>query len=106
MVVHNIVGTLYYANWCGHCKTFKPEWEQLKQQVGANSNIKLEEFEDQQLGPNQALINGQPIRGYPTLKIKVSSANKSTEYEYDGKRNANSILYHLKNDAHKNLNKK
>jgi thiol-disulfide isomerase/thioredoxin len=25
--------TLYYANWCGHCRNFKPEWEKIKREM-------------------------------------------------------------------------
>ena len=31
--------TLYYADWCGHCKTFKPEWFGFK---GAYQQLKDE----------------------------------------------------------------
>ena len=106
MVNCNIICTLYHAKWCGHCVNFKPEWKLLQQQINRNSNIILEEFEEQQLGGNvQALINGKPIRGFPTLKIKITSGNKSVEYEYEGKRKAQSILHHLQNDAIDNLKK-
>ena len=24
---------LYYAEWCGHCQRFKPEWAKLKEEL-------------------------------------------------------------------------
>ena len=29
--------TLYYADWCGHCNDFKPEWKKLNENI---SNLK------------------------------------------------------------------
>ena len=66
-------------------------------------HILINDFEDAQLPKGGAKINDTDIRGYPTVKISVSTGGKSIEYEYDGKRKADDLFYHLTNDAIKNL---
>jgi hypothetical protein len=109
MVTCNIVGTLYHAKWCGHCTDFKPEWDLLKdkiKQLGGKfkgNTILINDFEDSQLPKEGAKINNTDIRGYPTVKISVSTNGKVIEYEYDGKRKAADLFYHITNDAVNNL---
>jgi len=77
--------TLYYADWCGHCQRFKPEWNKFK---SSSKGIICEEYEDSQLQRmKNPLINGKPIQGFPTIKIEVNNR----EYEYDGERDAKSL---------------
>lgn len=105
----SITSTLFYANWCGHCNRFKPEWEKFKDKVNqlggkvGNKNVQVNEYEDNNLPTEGATINGQNIRGYPTVKISVTSGDKKIEYEYDGKRKAEDLYHHIVNDAMKNL---
>jgi len=33
---HNVIVVLIHADWCGHCQTFKPLWEQYKKIPGRN----------------------------------------------------------------------
>jgi len=104
-------GTLFYATWCGHCKTFKPQWNILKEEVKqhggkhGNINIIVDEYEDSNLPPEGAKIQGKDIRGYPTVKLSVSSGGNSIEYEYDGKRTAKDLYHHITEEAIKNIKK-
>ena len=75
---------LYYADWCGHCRTFKPEWENLKttlDKLGVSHN----EYED---GTNKDDIQNAKVQGFPTIRIKVDK----DEYDYSGPRTAPDIL--------------
>lgn len=55
---------LFYANWCGACKQFKPTWEQFKQTN--KSNIKIIDI-DCDLDNHKELCRTQNIEGYPTV---------------------------------------
>ena len=80
--------SLFYADWCGHCKTFKPTWELLKKDFEHNG-VEYEEFESEN---TQAMKDNQ-IGGFPTIKI---SHNGKTE-DYNGPRGREEILIYLKN---------
>jgi glutaredoxin len=79
--------TLYHAEWCGHCKHFKPTWDALKN-VFQKNNIDFEEFED---GENEAIIQNAGVEGFPTIRI----TNDKGEYDYMGDRTADAILHEL-----------
>lgn len=65
---------LVYADWCPHCQTMKPEWNEMKNRLGANietieiedsdfdKDMKIREIEDSKL-------NGEHLEifGYPTM---------------------------------------
>ena len=96
-----IESTLYYADWCGHCVHFKPEWKRLEGIIKENNGkfgdvkISVNKYEQKEI-KGSPKIAGKDIRGYPTVKISVSSNGKTKEYEYDGKRTAEDVLNHLK----------
>lgn len=76
--------SLYYANWCGHCKRFKPEWDKIKTEL-TKRNISYAEFEE---GENSNEIRKAGITGYPTIMITKGNHN----YEYKGPRSIDSII--------------
>jgi len=58
---------LYYADWCGHCKDMKPEWQKTIEHLKAsNKNIHVGEIESTHI-PN--LIHKPEIAGFPTIKM-------------------------------------
>lgn len=79
---------LYYANWCGHCQTFKPEWERLKTMMPAHINTAEAESEIIPQMPFQP-----QIQGYPTMKLY---SNNKDIGDYNGEHSSNAILNHLK----------
>lgn len=80
---------LYYANWCGHCVRFKPEWEKLKKMVENDPDIVLEDYESEK---NSQKIQDEGISGYPTILVVVG--DKKTEY--NGPRTAEALLKYIK----------
>jgi thiol-disulfide isomerase/thioredoxin len=106
-VIH--VGKIF-AEWCGHCKTLKPEWEKMKRdiklQLGRalhNVHVEFVEIGDTEQNKAKGLtVEGMlqkfnaskkcntPVKseGYPTL-FKVYNGN--LEY-YTGPRDANSMF--------------
>jgi len=89
--------TLYYADWCGHCKTFKPEWfkfksayNKVKQEIKEKYGIELviNEYEND-ANPEKATQAG--VDGFPTIKIKY---NDKTD-DYIGPRTAKGLFKKL-----------
>lgn len=102
----NIKATLYHAKWCGHCKNFLPEWSSFASDVDKKkikhkgAAFSHEAFEESELRNDKtkddATINGEPVRGFPTIKISVSSNGKTKEFEYDGKRRSSELASYMK----------
>lgn len=80
----------FYADWCGYCKKFKPEWEKLKAE--SNLGVKLEEVDCSNEAP--ALAKEYNVGGFPTI-ILVNGSNKVT---YEGQRTADALVSFIKNN--------
>ena len=92
-----IIGKIY-ADWCGHCISLKPIWNELKTKMqNANNNIVFTEIEEKQMKGGVENINNQYLKsssqklelqgGFPTL-FKIH--NKQLEY-YNNKRDLPSL---------------
>lgn len=74
---------LFYAHWCGHCKSMRKVWEDF----GKVAPIKVYALNHAKLRSNSKLMNG--IRGYPTIIFY----NKGRPVKmYNGKRTVNDLL--------------
>jgi len=78
---------LYYAEWCGHCKTFTPTWDELANKCKDKMNFaKIEQsnFNKKELGYNP----GENIEGYPTIYLRKNG--KDVE-QYSGERSLEAL---------------
>ena len=85
---------LVYADWCTYCRQMKPEWNEMKNRLGANietieiedsdfdKDMKIRDIEDRKLNGEQL-----EIRGYPTM-FKIH--NGRADY-YDGNRTVDAM---------------
>lgn len=79
--------TLFYADWCGHCIRFKPDWEKLKNVVESgeiknkldDENIKV--FFDQVESQNQEAMKQNEIKSYPTIKVCILQNGPAEKYD-------------------------
>jgi len=91
---------LFYAPWCGHCKTFKPEFEKamgdLDGMTAKKSEIKGKTIRFAKINcdedENKPLAKKYSIGGYPTVKILKDDG---TDIEYDGERSADGMRKYL-----------
>lgn len=51
-----------YADWCGHCKTFKPIWNQFKQKYG-----KVIDMREVNADKDASIIENLNVSGFPTV---------------------------------------
>jgi len=84
--------TMYYADWCPHCKTAKPEVEALVKQgdmtIGnTKCRVRMIQPEEQ---PEEA--KGKPIKGFPTFLLETTDGEI---VEYKGARNTDGYLAFL-----------
>ncbi len=84
MGLNDIKVELYYAEWCGHCQRFKPEWAKLKGEL-EKKGMKWAEYESEKDGQKMEEEN---IKGFPTIVI-IMNGKKN---EYDGQRTAVDIM--------------
>ena len=87
---------LFYADWCGHCKSFMPQWDELSTEIdGKGGDIKIMKVncgEPTKNSVHKGLMEKFDIKGYPTIK-KIDSSGTVTEYE--GERSKSKILEYL-----------
>lgn len=59
---------LYYADWCGHCKTFKPKWDEFAAKYdGAQVGDYKVSVTKVDCEAQPELAKGVDIQGYPTV---------------------------------------
>jgi protein disulfide-isomerase-like protein len=78
---------LFYAPWCGHCKTMKPEYEQLREKYmkNPNKNVAMINCDD-----HKEFASKAGIQGFPTLRYYKNP--KDDKYvDYEGPRTADAI---------------
>jgi thiol-disulfide isomerase/thioredoxin len=87
---------LFYVDWCPHCKTAKPEWEQLKSEYEGKTingyNVIFTEINCTNDSPEtEKLMNTYKIEGYPTIKL----LKDGTIIEYDAKPTKSTMVQFL-----------
>jgi protein disulfide-isomerase A1 len=73
----------YYADWCPHCKTVKPLWEQWSKKGSMQINGKTV-FLDKVEESEKEKAEGKPVKGYPTFLLEKANGKI---IEYEGGRN-------------------
>jgi thiol-disulfide isomerase/thioredoxin len=72
---------LYYADWCGHCQTMKPEWKKVVENISncknKSKNINIAEIESKHIGD---LLNKPEVNGFPSIKM-YNSGNEVANFE-------------------------
>jgi thiol-disulfide isomerase/thioredoxin len=84
------------ADWCGHCKKAKPEFEKL---IGA-SPIRLSDGSEVTVrmldeGSNKPEVQGLGVKGFPTI-LYLSNGQKT---EYSGPRTYDGVMGFLQSSA-------
>jgi len=75
---------LFHANWCGHCKKMKPEWDKFKKENN-NSNSGIIAF-DVESDENKEIMSKHGIKGFPTIKFFPNGHANGKGKDYNGGR--------------------
>lgn len=74
--------TLYYAEWCPHCKTIKPafqEWAKNGFVTIGGKNVKVRMVEQ---GENPQEVTAKGVKGFPTFLLETAEG-KTVEFQGD-----------------------
>ena len=78
----------FSAEWCGHCKDFKPVWKKLVKEMDKpkyNNKIILQNYDNDKDGPVFKKYN---VKQFPTLLLKLDDG---TTKEFNGDRDVKSL---------------
>ena len=76
---------MFYAPWCGHCKSLKPKYEQ----AARNNSNSLIKFARINCDEHKSSCGSYQIQGYPTLKVFLPGGKVE---DYNGGRDEASLL--------------
>ena len=81
--------TMYYADWCPHCQTVKPEFTEFSNRGAIEVGGKKCQIMmvDAAKDPNAA--KGKPVKGFPTFLLETTDGKI---LEYQGERNTDGWL--------------
>jgi thiol-disulfide isomerase/thioredoxin len=65
---------MFYVDWCPHCKTGKPAWDEVKNEYQGRMingyQVQFKEYNCTEETPEiEELMNQYHIEGYPTIKL-------------------------------------
>jgi thiol-disulfide isomerase/thioredoxin len=83
----------FHVDWCPHCKTAKPEWDELKAEYSNNNingyRVMFTEVNCTEETPEiESMIQKFKIEGYPTIKL----VKEGQVIEYDAKPTKSTML--------------
>jgi thiol-disulfide isomerase/thioredoxin len=89
--------TLFFAEWCGHCKQFKQQsWGKLLEHYANNSKVVLHELDCTNIKTEINTPAGKPIRGFPSVIINyMDEEGDPVEEEYSGSRAYDAVVKHI-----------
>ena len=81
--------TMYYADWCPHCQSVKPEFTEFSNRgtievAGKKCQIMLVDA-----AKNPEAAKGKPVKGFPTFLLETTEGKV---LEYQGERNTDGWL--------------
>ena len=68
----SVIMVFVYADWCGHCQSFKPEWKNLEKMP--TRNVPMVSIRDD-VFPKSPLKKNVEVEGYPTVAIVNTAQN-------------------------------
>tara|TARA_Y100000992_G_scaffold283615_1_gene233071 strand:- start:92 stop:535 length:444 start_codon:yes stop_codon:yes gene_type:complete len=82
----------FYTEWCPHCKTSKPIWGKLQEEIrGSQINGTKIKFIEIDCDKDPDTANKFNVEGYPTIKL----VNKTQIIEYDAKPDVDTLKLFL-----------
>ncbi len=78
-----------YADWCGHCQRFKPDWKSLAHLP--SRNVPMVSIRDD-VFPKSPLNNIMTIDGYPTVAVVNTAENIAVNVENREKSTLSKLL--------------
>lgn len=75
--------TLYYADWCPHCKTVKPIFKDWSKKGSVTINGKPVFLSMVEADTDAEKLKGKPVKGFPTFLLEKSNGKF---VEFDGER--------------------
>ena len=80
---------LFYADWCGHCKKFKPIWDDMSNQSNKDGKNKLLKIDLGGDDPkNTSIMEKYKVDGFPTVALLN---NGKLEETYNGERSKEAL---------------
>lgn len=87
--------TLYYAEWCPHCKTVKPAFQQWAKNgfvMAAGKQVKVKMVEQSE-APEE--VSSKGIKGFPTFLLETAEGKR---VEFQGERTPEGYLKFLETE--------
>lgn len=68
---NEVIIVLFFADWCGHCKKFKPDWEKAVNKLNntTNNNNKKVSLKEVDCSNGSELATKYGVEGFPTVKV-------------------------------------
>lgn len=81
--------TMYYADWCPHCQSVKPEFTEFSNRGTIEVGGKKCQIMLVDAAKNPEAAKGKPVKGFPTFLLETTDGKI---LEYQGERNTDGWL--------------